>query len=84
MLFSPQNLLTHMLGSLLSCPGKYTTETVGTQNHKKLPVWATWAIVSQFPFIWCLRPSGRNLGTLRSQVTIFRSVKVQSNPYTKG
>ena len=23
-----------------------------------------------YPFVWCLRPSGRNLGTFQSQVTI--------------
>ena len=38
--------VSHMNGSLLSWHLKETTETVGTQNHKKLPVWHTWQIVS--------------------------------------
>ena len=55
-------LLSHVFGSLLSCPWH--------KNHHKLPVWATWAIMSPRAFFWCLRPSGRNMGTLQSQGTI--------------
>ena len=67
-----------MFGSFLSCPKNGTTETACTQNHQKLPVWHTWHIVR---FFWCLIPSGRNLGTLCSQVTISAVPKnVQSNP----
>ena len=36
----------------------------------KVFLFVTLVTEGPYPFVWCLRPSGKNLGNLRSQVTI--------------